>query len=185
MLSALALATVLVQPGNTLSQIAVNHGVSLSSLEGVNPQIANYNLIYPGESINLPAGASAQAPGTPAPAEQSAPAAGSQYQPAQAPASSYSSPSSTATVTAPATTAGGTAPSSFQSCVIQRESGGDAQVMNSSGHYGLYQFSASTWAASGGNPADFGHASVAEQNQVFENAYAQFGTSPWAPYDGC
>jgi hypothetical protein len=57
--------------------------------------------------------------------------------------------------------------------------------MNSSGHYGLYQFSASTWAASGGNPADFGHASVAEQNQVFQNAYAQFGTSPWGPYDGC
>jgi hypothetical protein len=30
--------------------------------------------------------------------------------------------------------------------------------MNSSGHYGLYQFSASTWAAARGNPADFGHA---------------------------
>jgi hypothetical protein len=57
--------------------------------------------------------------------------------------------------------------------------------MNSSGHYGLYQFDASTWAAAGGNPASFGHASVGEQNQVFQNAYAQFGTSPWAPYDGC
>jgi hypothetical protein len=37
----------------------------------------------------------------------------------------------------------------------------------------------------GGNPADFGHASVAEQNQVFQYAYAQFGTSPWGSYDGC
>jgi LysM repeat protein len=30
----------------------------------------------------------------------------------------------------------------FASCVIARESGGNSQVMNSSGHYGLYQFSA-------------------------------------------
>ena len=75
--------------------------------------------------------------------------------------------------------------SSFQACVIAAESGGNPQVMNSSGHYGLYQFSASTWAAYGGNPADFGNASVAEQNQVFDNAIAAGGESNWAPYDGC
>ena len=74
---------------------------------------------------------------------------------------------------------------SFQSCVIARESGGNSQVMNSSGHYGLYQFSASTWAAYGGNPGSFGNASVAEQNQVFNNAIAAGGQSNWAPYDGC
>jgi hypothetical protein len=73
----------------------------------------------------------------------------------------------------------------FQSCVISRESGGNSQVMNSSGHYGLYQFSAGTWAAYGGNPADFGNASVAEQNQVFNNAIAAGGQSNWSPYDGC
>jgi LysM repeat protein len=74
---------------------------------------------------------------------------------------------------------------SFQRCVIARESGGRSQVMNSSGHYGLYQFSASTWAAYGGNPADFGHASVAEQNRIFDNAIAAGGQFNWAPYDGC
>jgi hypothetical protein len=57
--------------------------------------------------------------------------------------------------------------------------------MNSTGHYGLYQFDYSTWTANGGSGADFGNASVAEQNQVFSNAYAASGTSPWAPYDGC
>lgn len=89
----------------------------------------------------------------------------------QAPESSYSSPSNY---------------SGFQQCVITRESGGNAQVMNSTGHYGLYQFSASTWAAYGGNPGDFGHASVAEQNRVFANAMAQpGGASNWSPYDGC
>lgn len=75
--------------------------------------------------------------------------------------------------------------SSFRACVIQRESGGDSQIWNASGHYGLYQFSASTWAAHGGNPADFGHASAAEQTQVFLNTVAADGTSDWAPYDGC
>jgi LysM repeat protein len=75
--------------------------------------------------------------------------------------------------------------SGFQACVIRAESGGNSQVMNSTGHYGLYQFSSSTWAAYGGNPADFGNASVAEQNQVFANAMAAGGQSNWSPYDGC
>ena len=74
---------------------------------------------------------------------------------------------------------------SFAGCVIARESGGNSQVMNASGHYGLYQFSASTWAEYGGNPADFGNASVSEQNQVFDNALAAGGESNWSAYDGC
>ena len=81
-----------------------------------------------------------------------------------------------------ATNSGG---SSFQQCVISRESGGNSQVMNGSGHYGLYQFSASTWAAYGGSPADFGHASASEQNRVFNNAIASGGQSNWSAYDGC
>jgi LysM repeat protein len=73
----------------------------------------------------------------------------------------------------------------FGECVVARESGGNPQVMNASGHYGLYQFSEATWVAYGGNAADFGHASVAEQNQVFANALARGGEGNWAPYDGC
>jgi LysM repeat protein len=80
---------------------------------------------------------------------------------------------------------GGEPGGSFGQCVIARESGGQAQVMNASGHYGLYQFSASTWAEYGGSPADFGNASVAEQNQVFDNAIAAGGQSNWSAYDGC
>ena len=70
----------------------------------------------------------------------------------------------------PATTGG-----SFAQCVIQRESGGSSQVMNSTGHYGLYQFGYGTWVAYGGSPSAFGHASVAQQNQVFANAMATPG----------
>jgi hypothetical protein len=101
---------------------------------------------------------------------------------------SGSSSASTSTTSATTTTTASTSSSSygsFQACVIARESGGNPQVMNASGHYGLYQFSYSTWVAYGGSGADFGHASVAEQNQVFANAMAAGGESNWAPYDGC
>ena len=81
----------------------------------------------------------------------------------------------------PATTGG-----SFAQCVIRRESGGSSQVMNSTGHYGLYQFAYGTWVAYGGSPSAFGHASVAQQNQVFANAMATpGGANNWGPYDGC
>jgi LysM repeat protein len=73
----------------------------------------------------------------------------------------------------------------FTSCVIAAESGGNSQVMNASGHYGLYQFSESTWEEYGGSAADFGDATVAEQNQVFDNALAAGGESNWSAYDGC
>jgi len=80
---------------------------------------------------------------------------------------------------------GGAAPGSFQACVIQRESGGNPSAVNSSsGAGGLYQFLPSTWASLGfsGLPQN---ASVATQNAAFAKAFAQSGTSPWAPSDGC
>lgn len=73
----------------------------------------------------------------------------------------------------------------FGECVVERESGGNPNVMNASGHYGLYQFSESTWIEYGGSAADFGNASVVEQERVFMNAMAAGGESNWAPYDGC
>jgi hypothetical protein len=75
--------------------------------------------------------------------------------------------------------------SAFQTCVIQRESGGNSSAVNpSSGAGGLYQFLPSTWQALGhsGLPEN---ASVAEQNQAFQQQYARSGTAAWAPYDGC
>ena len=116
------------------------------------------------------------------------PAAPSQLGPAAAPVAEQASaePQASAEVAEPAQSASTyTGSGSFQSCVIAAESGGNSQVMNSSGHYGLYQFSASTWAEYGGNPADFGDATVAEQNQVFDNAIAAGGESNWSAYDGC
>jgi LysM repeat protein len=113
------------------------------------------------------------------------PAAPSQLGPAPAPVAA-APVQATASAPAPATSSGSySGGCGFASCVIARESGGNSQVMNSSGHYGLYQFSASTWQAYGGSAGDFGHASVSEQNRVFNNAMAQGGQSNWSPYDGC
>ena len=77
------------------------------------------------------------------------------------------------------------APGSFQACVIARESGGNARAVNpASGAGGLYGFLPGTWQSLGysGLPQD---APVSVQNAAFQQAYAQSGTSPWAPSDGC
>ncbi len=167
------------------------------------PQIHWANEIEIGQVLNVPV-EPAQIPSppgllgpaaAPAPAPVQASAAPVQTAPVQtAPVQSYvPTPTQTAPVqTAPVQAAPQAAPAanysgsgSFQSCVIARESGGSSQVMNSSGHYGLYQFSESTWVAYGGSPSSFGSASVAEQNQVFNNAIAAGGQSNWSAYDGC
>jgi LysM repeat protein len=137
-------------------------------------------LTVPAKPAHVPNAPSVLGP-TPPPAPVAATSSTSGYSASSAPA--YSAPTYSAPVQS--TTYSGSGGSSYQQCVIARESGGNSQVMNSSGHYGLYQFSSGTWSAYGGNPADFGHASVAEQNQVFNNAIAAGGQSNWSPYDGC
>ena len=108
--------------------------------------------------------------------------------PAPAPAPAVAAPAAgPAVVTQPASTSTATysGGSGYQGCVIAAESGGNASAVNpSSGAGGLYQFLPSTWAALGhsGLPQN---ASVAEQNQAFQQQYAQSGTSAWSPYDGC
>jgi LysM repeat protein len=192
-----------VKSGDTLSSIAqqfYGKAADWAWLEHVNrSKVQNANLIYPGQALNVPADPPANytLPASATPATSTTPVAstsspdsddegsGSQVAaPAQA-APVQAVVSVGVTVSAGSTYAGSVPGGAFGQCVVSRESGGNAQVMNSSGHYGLYQFSASTWAAYGGNPADFGHASVAEQNQVFANALAQGGQSNWSPYDGC
>ena len=58
---------------------------------------------------------------------------------------------------------------------------GDNPTASSAGLYGILP---STWASLGYS-GTAGGASVAQQTQAFQQLYAQDGTSPWAPYDGC
>lgn len=177
-----------VRPGDTLSSIARREYGSPKSwpaLWWVNRDtVRNPDMIVVGQQLELSAWhpvssgllrAALAAVPPPPPPPVAAPA------PAPAPA-----PGPVAVAApAPQPASYGGAPGSFQACVIARESGGNPSAVNpSSGAGGLYQFLPSTWAALGhsGLPEN---ASVAEQNQAFQQAYAQSGTSPWAPYDGC
>ena len=189
MFAAVALAAYLVQPGDTLSGIAASHSVSLAAVEAANPHISNFNLIFAGQTIELPAGSSATAVITgsqAAPAQQSVSV--KQSVPVQQSAPSYTSPSSTASATA-TVQSGSTGssgysssslsdipgvPASFAACVAYREST-DLQNPAADGNaYGIIP-------ASGYNVEG---ASLAQQKQVFAELYAQDGGAPWAA-DGC
>jgi hypothetical protein len=126
------------------------------------------NIVGEGQVLKVPA-MPAKIPAAPsqlAPALAPPPAPAAAAAAAAAPVAASSAAPAQAASPVSSSYSGG-ASSSFESCVIARESGGNSQVMNSSGHYGLYQFSASTWVAYGGSAGDFGHASASEQHQVF------------------
>jgi LysM repeat protein len=172
-------STYTVVSGDTLSRISgrfCGTPADYLSLAGAS-RISNPNLIYPGQTIKLKCHAAplqvAPAPvsTTAAPGKHRAPARPAQ--PAAAPAGTFS-------------TAG---LSAFESCVIAHESGGNPQAVNpSSGAGGLYQFLPSTWASLGFAyvyPGGAQTAPVSVQHAAFAKLYAEAGTSPWAPYDGC
>ncbi len=141
-------------------------------------------LKIPAKPAKIPSAPSASGPSASGPSAPAQAGASATYAPVQATVA-VAAPSYSNASYSNASYSGGTPGGSFGACVVARESGGNSQVMNASGHYGLYQFSASTWAAYGGSPGSFGSASVAQQNQVFANALAAGGQSNWSAYDGC
>ena len=196
-----------VVPGDTLSKIAPTMDESWQQLYAANQSVigANPNLIYPGEVLHSGGATRTVATHTTsakvtrwsharhlehlahkqALADQQAFAAQQAAAPAPQPQAQAQTVQQQQPVQQAAPQRVSVSGGSYESCVISRESGGDPNVWNPSGHWGLFQFAASTWSAAGGNPADFGHASAAEQEQVFNVAYAKWGTQPWSPSDGC
>ena len=182
--------TYTVQPGDTLSGIAARFGISWKSLYAKNKKVvgSNPNRIFAGQVLKLPAGAAAvpaqQVPVSSTP-QQSQPVTSSGSQPASSSSGSQpaSSSSGQASSQQSASSGGGqvstAGQSSFQKCVAWRESGNTATDPD-----GLYGFLPSTWHQLGYS-GTAGQASVATQNEAFAKAYSMWGTSPWAPYDGC
>jgi resuscitation-promoting factor RpfC len=177
-----------VKSGDTLASVAKHEYGSADrwpALWWVNRgKVKNPNMIAVGQRLELSAwhpgfgwltraamGAIPAPPAAPAPVAEPV-ATGTGSAPVAAPA-------------APAPSSYSAASGSFQQCVIQAESGGNASAVNaSSGAGGLYGFLPSTWQALGhsGLPEN---ASVSEQNQAFQQEYAQSGSSAWSAYDGC
>jgi murein DD-endopeptidase MepM/ murein hydrolase activator NlpD len=189
LLTALALVAYLVQPGDTLSGIAASHSVSLAAVESANAQLSNPNLIYAGQTLEIPktsstaqASTAAQASATP----RSYTASPSSSSSSSQSASSAGSPSSTASTVTQASSGGSAGysssslsdipgvPQSLAACVAYREST-DLQNPAANGNaYGIIP-------ASGYNVAG---TSLAHQKQVFAELYQQDGGAPWAA-DGC
>lgn len=176
-----------VQPGDSLSAIAGRFYHDPAAWPviywGNRDKIRWANIIDVGQVLYIPA----QSARIPKPPSQLAPPVQTTaYAPRHARADS--APADSVVTTAADSSPGydGEYPGgAFGACVVERESGGDPDIWNASGHWGLYQFSESTWIEYGGDPALFGDATVAEQNAVFATALADGGEYNWAPYDGC
>src|SRR6266568_1931114 len=69
-------------------------------------------------------------------------------------------------------------------CIRNAEEGGSYAWGPGNGG-GAYQFLLSTWEAYGGAASQYGVASPAYQDQIFDNAIAAGGASNWTNYDGC
>jgi hypothetical protein len=185
LLTALALVAYLVQPGDTLSGIAASHGASLAAVQAANPQLSDPDVIYAGQSLEIPEGSSASH-GSYTPQSYTAPDSGSQSAPAAQSAPSPRSPSSIASVTAPAGSGGSSGysssslsdipgvPQALAACVANAESTNLQNPAANGNAYGILP--ASGYDVSG--------TSVAHQKQVFAQLYQQYGGTPWAS-DGC
>lgn len=174
-----------VRPGDSLSSISQREFGSSASWPALwwanRHNVHNPSVIQAGERLVVP-GSHKVKPWLTRAALAAIPAA--VHAPVAAPAAPSAS-TGAVTSAAPAQQASYSGSGGFQSCVIQRESGGDPSAVNaSSGAGGLYGFLPSTWQALGhsGLPEN---ASVAEQNAAFAQEYAQSGGSAWSAYDGC
>ena len=151
-------STYVVKPGDTLSRIAPSNWRAVAAFN----DIANADLIFPGQVIRLDVPASSDVPvysGAEAETEAAPPAA---TEPAPAPHA------------APVSEAGGGVWDRLAEC----ESGGNWSISTGNGYYGGLQFSQGSWQAAGGsgNPAN---ASREEQIRVAENLLAQQGWGAW------
>lgn len=171
--------------GDTLSSISARFcgtPASFSALAAASG-VSNPDLIYPGQSIKLACHATATLTADPARSGDgdhdgddgaAPPAHATHRDPPPAPAASNVSTSGM---------------SAFEACVIRSESGGNPRAVNpTSGAGGLFQFLPSTWAGLGyaaSYPGGAQTAPVSVQKAAFAKMYAQSGSAPWAPYDGC
>jgi hypothetical protein len=174
-----------VQRGQTLTSIARAHHISWDALVGTPPNTRHLHYPYklvPGEHLRIPANPKQRAADyrawraeqrTKAAAEAKAAAAAKQ----RAAAAAAARQQAAASTASQPVTAG---MSSYEQCVAWRESG-DNPTASSAGMFGILP---STWAELGYS-GTAGQAPVALQKVAFQRLYAEYGTQPWSPSDGC
>jgi LysM repeat protein len=131
-----------VNPGDTLTSIADAHQTTYIKLFDANTNIANPDLIYPGDSVRIPDPneklADRALPTPPAPVAQVVQAAYS------APVTQYK-PTYTASAAVTRYASG-----SIWDTIAACESGGNWSINTGNGYYGGLQFTQATWAGAGG-----------------------------------
>ncbi len=163
---------VTVRAGQTLSGIAAAHRMSWQAIYATPPNtrvLHNPDVLTVGERLRIPAD-----PGLRAAQFDRKYAAGLRQEAAATPAASV--PAAHSDDSGAALTAG---ESSFEQCVAWRESSDTPTDPD-----GLFGMLPSTWQSLGYS-GTAGEASVAVQKEAFARLYAEEGTAPWAPYDGC
>lgn len=174
---------VTVRTGDTLSGIAAAHHMSWQAIYATPPNtrvLHDPNVLLAGERVRIPADPKLRAAQFDAKyaagLKRQDAASGGQACPRQAPAGTQQAPAAPSGAGGASVTAG---ESAFEQCVAWRESSDTPTDPD-----GLFGLLPSTWQSLGYS-GTAGEASVAVQKQAFSRLYAEDGTAPWAPYDGC
>jgi hypothetical protein len=167
--------------GDTLSSIAAAHGVSLATVEADNPQFSgNFNLIYVGQTVYIGGHGGSSSSVRHVDGDGDYDNDTSDAAPSSTPTTVYQAPVKHSVSVTPSYSGGGLSdvpgvPQAFAACVAERESSDGANAAYNGGVYGII-------TASGIN---VNGQSLAAQKAAFSKLYAQYGTQPWAPSDGC
>jgi LysM repeat protein len=173
---------VVVQSGDTLSQIATAHQTTYVRLFDANTQINDPDVIHPGEKVRVPAAdeqLADRAIPTDAPAIVSEPTAPQSAQ-ASAPAVDEA-PAPATTVSQPVSAAPAVASGSVWDRIAQCEAGGNWAANTGNGYYGGLQFTLSSWAAAGGS----GYPNQASRDEQIARATILQSRQGWGAWPVC
>lgn len=156
-----------VQKGDSLSKIATAHETTWKRLFDANVNIADPNIINPGDKIRIPAAEEVLA-------ERAAPAP---KPVTKAPVARRSMPAAANTGVAAPMVADGSVWDALARC----ESGGRWNINTGNGYYGGLQFNAGTWLSNGGGQyAPYAHLATREQQiDIAQRLHAGRGFKPW------
>lgn len=176
-----------VEKGDTIGKIADSHGLSLEEIIGLNPQIEDINLIFPGEEVHTEKEELALYISENGNVEVQQQQEVIVQQPVQeeynyvqtVPEQQVQQVQKTEPVQATPVSTQTQSDGNNWGALAKCESGGNPNVVSSNGLYhGLYQFDAQTWKSVGGSGVA-SQASASEQTQRAKILYSQRGSQPW------
>jgi LysM repeat protein len=171
---------VVVVPGDNLSKIAGQKQTSYVRLFDANEQIADPDLIHPGDKIRIPK-PDEQLPNRPIPSNAPAPA------PAPAPSATVTraapapAPAPAAVQAAPRPAAVYVAGNSVWDALARCESGGNWAINTGNGFYGGLQFTLSSWHAVGGT----GYPNLASREEQIMRGQMLQARQGWGAWPVC